>query len=97
MKQQLLTLCILIILAITGCDSIQAPSESQIMEICRLGKDDFEKIEIGKSMTSQDAVMRYGIQGTKIYPLDIKTKNEGTLKAIIFKDLSDKWECTQVY
>ena len=97
MKQQLLTLCIIIILTLTGCDRIQAPSESQIKEICSLGKDDFEKIEIGKSMTSQDAVTRYGIQGTKIYPINIKTKNEGTLKAIIFKDLSDKWECTQVY
>lgn len=71
MKQRLLPLCVLIILPLTGCDGIQAPSESQIKEACNIGNSvKYQKIEFGKSITSQGGVTDQGAPaGTKIYPI----------------------------
>ena len=108
MKQQSLTLCVLIILTFTGCDSIQAPSESQIKEACNIGDSvKYQKIEFGKSITSQGGIMDQGAPaGTKIYPIKFIGYTESySLGGIvispppsdkernIFKDPFDKWKC----
>jgi len=101
MKRQIPVVCVLIIFALTGCDTIQAPSESLIREACPTGNLNVTKIELGKSMTSQGGIMDRGApKGTTMYPVKFMvTLSDGTPHEMIrwlFKDSFDKWTCTNM-